>query len=78
MTSQYLNTLYHDLFSNSPQTVTLDIPAEMGTGQIAQVVTKLAVAKGSASKRVSPAFTGDMGRWSTSATPVSGIFSLKM
>ena len=40
MTSQYLNTLYHDLFSNSPQTVTLDIPAEMGTGQIAQVVTK--------------------------------------
>lgn len=40
MTSQYLNNLYSDLLSNSPQTVTIDIPASMGTGQISQIVTK--------------------------------------
>lgn len=40
MTNQYLNNLYRDLLSNSPQTVTIDIPADMGTGQISQVVTK--------------------------------------
>lgn len=40
MMNQYMNTLYHDLLSNSPQTVTIDIPADMGTGQISQIVTK--------------------------------------
>ena len=40
MTNQYMTKLYHDLLSNSPQTVTIDIPADMGTGQISQVVTK--------------------------------------
>ena len=40
MTSQYMNNLYRDLLSNSPQTVSIQIPQEMGTGQIAQVVTK--------------------------------------
>lgn len=40
MTSQYLNHLYSDLLSNSPQTITIDIPADMGTGIISQVVTK--------------------------------------
>ena len=40
MTSEYMNTLYRDLLSNSPQTVTIPIPSDMGTGQIAQVVTK--------------------------------------
>ena len=40
MTSQYLNHLYSDLLSNSPQTVTIDIPADMGIGIISQVVTK--------------------------------------
>ena len=35
-----MTKLYHDLLSNSPQTVTIDIPADMGTGQISQVVTK--------------------------------------
>ena len=40
MTSQYLNNLYSDLLSNSPQTVTIDIPANMGTGRISQIVTK--------------------------------------
>ena len=39
MTNQYMTKLYHDLLSNSPQTVTIDIPADMGTGQISQVVT---------------------------------------
>ena len=39
-TNQYMTKLYHDLLSNSPQTVTIDIPADMGTGQISQVVTK--------------------------------------
>ena len=40
MTNQYMNNLYRDLLSNSPQTMTIDIPADMGTGQISQVVTK--------------------------------------
>ena len=40
MTNQYMTKLYHDLLSNSPQTVTTDIPADMGTGQISQVVIK--------------------------------------
>lgn len=40
MTNQYLNNLYCDLLSNSPQTVTIDIPTDMGTGQISQIVTK--------------------------------------
>ncbi len=40
MTIEYMNNLYRDLLSNSPQTVTIPIPSDMGTGQIAQVVTK--------------------------------------
>ena len=40
MTSEYMNNLYRDLLSNSPQTVTIPIPSDMGIGQIAQVVTK--------------------------------------
>ena len=36
MTNQYMTKLYHDLLSNSPQTVTIDIPADMGTGQQSQ------------------------------------------
>ncbi len=40
MINQYLNGLYAELLSNSPQTVTIDIPADMGTGRISQVVTK--------------------------------------
>lgn len=40
MTSQYMNSLYRNLLFNSPQTVTIDIPADMGTGIISQVVTK--------------------------------------
>lgn len=40
MTNQYLNSLYRDLLSNSPQTVSIDIPSDMGTGRISQIVTK--------------------------------------
>lgn len=40
MINQYMNNLYHSLLSNSPQTVIIDIPADMGTGQISQIVTK--------------------------------------
>lgn len=40
MTNQYMSNLYRDLLSNSPQTVIIDIPADMGTGQISQIVTK--------------------------------------
>lgn len=29
MTNQYMNNLYRDLLSNSPQTITIDIPADM-------------------------------------------------
>lgn len=42
-TNQYMNNLYHDLLSNSPQTVTIEIPADMGTGQISQILTKQGV-----------------------------------
>lgn len=40
MTNQYMNTLYQDLFSNSPQSVVMELPPEMGSGTISQVVTK--------------------------------------
>ena len=40
MNSQYLSNLYSDLLSNSPRTVAIDIPEDMGTGRISQVVTK--------------------------------------
>ncbi len=40
MSSQYINNLYRELLSNTPQTVTIAIPENMGTGQIRQVVTK--------------------------------------
>ena len=43
MINQYLNSLYSELLSNSPQTVTIDIPPDMGTGKISQVVTKQGV-----------------------------------
>ena len=33
MISEYMNNLYRDLLSNSPQTVTIPIPSDMGTGQ---------------------------------------------
>ena len=45
MTNQYMNNLYRDLLSNSPQTITIDIPADMGTGQISQIVTKQGAVK---------------------------------
>ena len=32
MTNQYMNNLYRDLLSNSPQTITIDIPAGHETG----------------------------------------------
>lgn len=37
---QHLQTLYNDLFANTPQTVSMDIPEDMGTGRISQIVTK--------------------------------------
>ncbi len=41
--SQYMNTLYQDLFSSSPQTVSIEIPKEMGMGHISQTTTKQGV-----------------------------------
>ena len=41
--SEYMNTLYHDLGSNSPQTVSIDIPDSMGRGRISQTTTKQGV-----------------------------------
>lgn len=38
--SFYLGKLYHDLITNSPQTVTMSIPAELGNGQITQTTIK--------------------------------------
>lgn len=40
MINASMNQLYRELQSNSPRTVTVDLPAEAGTGQIAQVVTR--------------------------------------
>ena len=34
--SQYLGKLYNDLIANSPQTISMDIPSDMGKGRIAQ------------------------------------------
>lgn len=39
-TNTQLNTLYHDLFSNTPKTISMPIPADMGKGRISQTVTK--------------------------------------
>jgi hypothetical protein len=41
--NQYLNNLYHDLIANSPQTISLDIPSDLGQGSISQTVTKQGV-----------------------------------
>ena len=38
--NQNLNTLYIEMLSNSPKTVTINIPEDMGKGRISQVVTK--------------------------------------
>ena len=38
--AQNMNTLYRDLFANSPKTVTMDLSADVGFGYISQVVTK--------------------------------------
>ena len=39
-TSQPLNKMYADLLSNSPQTVIMNIPSDLGTGQVSQTTTK--------------------------------------
>lgn len=41
--SQCLNDLYSDLITNSPQTLALDIPTDVGTGQVLQTTTKKGV-----------------------------------
>lgn len=38
--NQYLGKLYNDLITNSPQTILMDIPSDMGQGRIAQTKTK--------------------------------------
>ena len=43
MISQHLNHLYRDLFSNSPKTISLPVPFDMGKGHISQTVTKQGV-----------------------------------
>ena len=43
MSSEYINELYRELLSNTPQTVTIVIPKDIGTRQIKQVVTKRGV-----------------------------------
>ena len=39
--SLYLTNLYNDLITNTPQTITMDIPSEVGQGQISQTKIKL-------------------------------------
>ncbi len=39
-TNQYLNDLYSELITNSPQKFSLDIPSALGTGRISQTTTK--------------------------------------
>lgn len=38
--SHYLGKLYNDLIANSPQTILMDIPSDMGKGRIAQTQIK--------------------------------------
>ena len=38
--SHYLGKLYNDLIINSPQTISMDIPSDMGRGRIAQTKIK--------------------------------------
>src|SRR5699024_646340 len=38
--SHYLDKLYNDLITNSPQTISIDIPSDMGNGRIAQTKIK--------------------------------------
>lgn len=38
--SHYLGKLYNDLIINSPQTISMDIPSDMGSGRIAQTKIK--------------------------------------
>lgn len=38
--NQYLGKLYNDLITNSPQTISMDIPSDMGQGRIAQTKIK--------------------------------------
>ena len=36
--SLYLTNLYNDLITNTPQTITMDIPSEVGQGRISQTM----------------------------------------
>lgn len=38
--SHYLGKLYNDLIANSPQTISIDIPSDMGKGRISQTQIK--------------------------------------
>ena len=38
--SLYLTKLYNDLITNTPQTITMDIPSEVGHGRISQTKIK--------------------------------------
>lgn len=38
--SLYLTKLYNDLITNTPQTITMDIPSEVGQGQFSQTKIK--------------------------------------
>ena len=38
--SHYLGKLYNDLIANSPQTILMDIPSDIGRGRIAQTKIK--------------------------------------
>ena len=38
--TRLLDQLYKDLLTNSPQTITMDIPSEIGSGRIAQTTIK--------------------------------------
>ena len=36
----YLAKLYNDLITNTPQTITMDIPSEVGQGRVSQTKIK--------------------------------------
>ena len=38
--TRLLDQLYKDLLTNSPQTITMDIPSEIGSGRIVQTTIK--------------------------------------
>lgn len=52
--SLYLTNLYNDLITNTPQTITMDIPSEVGQGQISQTKSSTALSSQTGKCAINP------------------------